>query len=235
MKPLRENAGVFVEIGRVPAGILDYAVASVDDYLNYENEFNGGYHSLQRHCLIILHEIYGLNRHIETTAGLLETAGYAVCCPNLLGRPAFDYDQADQAYAHFYRTVGLATAAEQARRLILAKSATYERVSLVGYSVGATVAWLCSALPLHLHRMVGFYGSRIRDYREIRPQCPTLLLLAQETSFPVAELAEALAGQANVRTEVFPARHGFADPFGKGYDPGAALRARELMMDFLGS
>ncbi len=190
---------------------------------------------MQRHCVIVLHEIYGLNRHIEKAAELLETAGYAVCCPNLLGRPAFDYHQADQAYAYFYQTVGLTAAVGRVRQLILTKLETYECVSLVGYSVGATIAWLCSGLPLYLHRMVGFYGSRIRDYREIQPQCPALLLLAREESFPVVKLAEALACQANVRTELFPAQHGFADPFGNGYDLEAALRAQGLMMEFLGS
>ena len=186
-----------------------------------------------KHLIIILHEIYGLNRHIQMTAELLESAGYAVCCPNLLGRPAFDYRQADQAYAYFYQMVGLEAAAGQIRQLFLDKREAYDRISLVGYSVGATIAWLCSELPLY--RVVGFYGSRIRDYRHIQSQCPVQLLFAREESFPVTELAETLARKENVRTKVFPAQHGFADPFGNGYDPVAALQAQSLMLEFLGS
>lgn len=54
-----------------------------------------------------------------------------------------------------------------------------------GFSVRATIAWLCSAEKL-IDGMVGYYGSRIRHYTEILPQM--LFYLEKEHSFNVDEL-----------------------------------------------
>ncbi|KAF6598238.1 dienelactone hydrolase family protein, partial [Paenibacillus sp. EKM208P] len=36
--------------------------------------------------IVVLHEIYGINQHIQNFCSLLSDQGYDVICPNLLGK-----------------------------------------------------------------------------------------------------------------------------------------------------
>lgn len=54
----------------------------------------------------------------------------------------------------------------------------YETLIVVGYSVGATLAWLSAASGL-CDGVVCYYGSRIRQYLHLAPLCPTLVIVAR--------------------------------------------------------
>ena len=60
----------------------------------------------------------------------------------------------------------------------------YDNVFIIGFSVGATIGWMCCENPL-CSGIVACYGSRIRDYTDMNPSCPTLLLFSKEDSFDV--------------------------------------------------
>lgn len=78
----------------------------------------------------------------------------------------------------FNREVGFAcyqTIVAQLRQL----KQTYRQVFIMGFSVGATIAWRCSETPW-CDGIIGCYGSRIRDYLELQPACPVLLLFAEQ-------------------------------------------------------
>ncbi|MGS9169683.1 dienelactone hydrolase family protein, partial [Salmonella enterica subsp. enterica serovar Infantis] len=54
----------------------------------------------------------------------------------------------------------------------------YETLIVVGYRVGATLAWLSSASGL-CDGVVCYYGSPIRQYLHRAPLCPTQVLIAR--------------------------------------------------------
>ena len=57
--------------------------------------------------IIVIHEIYGLNQHMQGYCELLSKQGFDVICPDLLERGMpFDYSQEDDAYRHFMGNVG---------------------------------------------------------------------------------------------------------------------------------
>ncbi len=75
----------------------------------------------------------------------------------------------------------------------------YRYCFIVGYSIGATIAWLCSGKADLFSGVVGVYGSRLRDYKAVESKCPVLLCFPRtEESFDVAELLQALFGKSNV-------------------------------------
>src|SRR5690606_7048825 len=95
-------------------------------------------------AIIVLHEIYGLNQHMKDICSSLSEEGFDVFCPDLLGRPAFDYAEEQEAYRYFMDNVGFLHAKYKVEDLIDDVRTAYEKVVIVGFSVGATVAWLCS-------------------------------------------------------------------------------------------
>ncbi|QDA26457.1 dienelactone hydrolase family protein [Paenibacillus polymyxa] len=182
--------------------------------------------------IVVLHEIYGINQHIQNYCSLLSDEGYDVICPNLIGKETpFDYSQEEAAYAHFMKNIGFEHASYHIENLLLSIRARYKKVFIVGFSIGATIAWLCSK-GKYVDGIVGYYGSRIRNYLEITPHCPALLFFPQEEiSFNVDELISALDNH-NIRVHKFSGQHGFSDPYSPRYHVHSAQQSFIEMVEF---
>jgi dienelactone hydrolase len=185
-------------------------------------------------AIIVLHEIYGVNQHMQYICKLISEYDFDVFCPNLLEQEmAFDYSEEEKAYRNFMEDVGFEDTLVKIKSLLLGIREKYKNVYLIGFSVGATVAWLCSEEKL-VDGIIGYYGSRIRNYMELSPQCPTLLIFPdEEKSFKVNELVAVLDGKQNVEVHQFSGQHGFSDPFSSKYNEQSAKKAFMEMLNYI--
>lgn len=183
-------------------------------------------------AIVALHEIYGVNRHMLDVCGDYHARGYDVYCPNLLDKDVpFSYDEHEAAYASFMANAGFGVASSVCS-LVDSIRLSYVRIFLVGYSVGATVAWL-SAGTAPCDGIVCHYGTRIRNYADSRPLCPALLLNARrDTAFP-EDAAVALSGAPGITVETLEGWHGFCDRHAASYNPVSAESARRLAGAFI--
>ena len=187
--------------------------------------------------IIVLHEIYGINSHITGVCNRLAEEKYDVLCPNLLsGRQVpFHYHEEPMAYQYFMQHVGFALAQQQVEKLLLPIRDQYRYCFIVGYSIGATIAWLCSRSQ-GIGGVVGFYGSRIRDYKAIEPNCPVLLIFPEkEESFDVDLLMQEVLVNKNVSAVKANALHGFADPWSERYSKEAGEQFLAQTIAFINS
>lgn len=140
-------------------------------------------------AVVILHEIYGINAHIKKVCREYSAEGYDVYCTNLLKRKTpFPYSQQEDAYRSFIRNIGF-DAYLKVNQFLEELRPNYKALILIGFSVGATIAWRCSESGL-CDGIIGYYGSRIRDYLSVVPKCKTLLIFAEdEQSVGPEELA----------------------------------------------
>ena len=184
-------------------------------------------------AVIILHEIYGINRHIRNICARHHALGRDVYCPDMLGTDsAFPYERQEDAYAHFTVNVGFGISRSIAQFADSLKR-RYRRLFLVGYSVGATVAWL-SAGTAACDGIVCHYGTRIRDHLHAVPHCPALLILADgDAAFPARHAEERFATTPSVTLEVLEGGHGFCDTYGPEYHPESAEKAWNAAERFL--
>lgn len=184
--------------------------------------------------IIVLHEIYGVNQHIRQACDYFADSGYDVICPKLfdIDKP-FEYSNEKEAYNHFMQTIGFDYASEIIKSLIRQTRDQYKYVFLVGYSIGATIAWLCSNENNMIDGVIGFYGSRIRDYLDVKPKCPVMLLFAsKEKSFDVKQLASSL-NKENIDIHVLKGEHGFSDPFNSAYCEVSKKQSETLVYNFI--
>jgi dienelactone hydrolase len=197
-----------------------------EDYMKIINNF----HSV----IIVLHEIYGINQHIQMVCEKFSIEGYDIICPNLINIPQpFNYDLEEEAYQHFMNNIGFDSAVKQVKQVIIQAKKQYKNIYLMGYSVGATIAWLCSGEENMCNGIVGYYGSRIRDYKNIAPKCPILLIFPiEENSFYVKELDYSLEKQ-NINVYMLNGKHGFSDQFSKNYCIQSFEKAEKLVDIFL--
>ena len=184
--------------------------------------------------VIVLHEIYGINEHITTVCKKISCYGIDVIVPDLLsGRKAFSYEEETNAYNYFMNNVGFEKAFEQIEELLHHVRENYKIVCLLGYSVGATLAWLSSKTGL-CDLAVGFYGSRIRNCIGITPKCPVLLFFpSQEKAFAVDDLILQLSNRHNVQIEKLDGVHGFANQFSRDYHQKSSVKACKEIFKFV--
>lgn len=182
-------------------------------------------------AIILLHEIYGVNRFIDDQRRKYEELGFRVFCPDLYGGRVFSYDETEAAYGYFYSRVGL-DAYRQIWDLTAKLKQQFETVYLLGFSVGAALAWRCSENP-DCGGVIACYGSRIRDCTQILPRTPTLLLFAEKDSFDPRALAKTLASAPNTRIRILPGEHGFLDPHSGRYHAVSAKEAEREILGFL--
>lgn len=182
--------------------------------------------------VVILHEIYGINDHIKIYAKRFSEFGFDVVCPNLLkNRYVFSYEEERQAYENFMY-LGFEEATRNVTSLIKQLLFEYKEVYIVGFSVGATIAWLCSEIE-GIRHIIGYYGSRIRDFLDIEPKCPvTLFYGSSEKSFDVLTLIESLKIK-EIEAYAFEGEHGFADANSKKYNTLANDKAFKIIQQIM--
>ena len=167
-------------------------------------------------AIVVLHEIYGINSFIEDVCQKYYKYGYDVFCPELLGeKRVFPYSKVQEAYDFFINNVGF-DIYKKVEKLINDLKSEYKYVFVAGYSVGATIAWRCSE-DSFCDGIICCYGSRIRDYMDVIPKCPTLLVFAKHDSFDVDSISCQLSRKQNIQIEILDANHGFIDRYSNNY------------------
>ncbi len=185
--------------------------------------------------IVVLHEIYGINNHIIGVCRSFATEEYAVISPNMLQiNLHYKYGDEPVAYLNFMQNVGFKEAYQKVINAVSPLRKMYKHCFVVGYSIGATVAWLCSQNTGLFDGVIGFYGSRIRDYMDIRPQCPVLLFLpSSEPSFDINCFIQEIEQKSNVHLVRVNALHGFANPESKDYSREVYTKSFDCSLQFI--
>jgi len=185
--------------------------------------------------VVVLHEIYGINQHIKDISLQLSGHDFDVFAPNMLQtETVFDYDQEDLAYNNFFQHIGFEKAFDQVNIFLHQIRNRYDKVFVVGFSAGATVAWLCSREPDLCNAIVGFYGSRIRDYLDIEVKRPVLLFVpAEEKSFDISDFISVVKMKDNVLVKQLNGLHGFTNPSSPNFNKQSSDQAYQFMFHFM--
>jgi len=184
-----------------------------------------------KQAIIVLHEIYGVNEFVKEQCRKFRNVGYDVFCPNMIAKPPFSYEESMEAYDFFMKNVGF-EAYKKISGFVNQLKSKYDHVFIIGFSVGATLAWRCCENTL-CSGIIACYGSRIRDYTDLTPTCPMLLLFAKEDSFDVPALVCQLQEKQHLSIVEFDAAHGFLDVHSKHYHIQQSKRAEESIAYFI--
>ncbi|MFJ8043957.1 dienelactone hydrolase family protein [Kitasatospora sp. NPDC096147] len=185
-------------------------------------------------AVVVAHEIFGVNAHVASVAAALRRHRCDVFAPDFRPEPkAFGRAEEQLAYQDFTAQLGVERMGLALARYADGLRGRYRRVLCVGYSVGATAAWLAAGAGA-FDRTVCCYGSRIRDHLDVSPRGGCLLVVAEhEASFSGREFAAKLAGRQDLTAELYPCTHGFCDPGNPHYAPEHARAAWRSAVAFL--
>ena len=198
--------------------------------------------------VLVLQEIFGVNRVMRETCDWLASEGFAALCPDLFWRIAPGIDISDQTeeemkrafqlYADFDIEKGVEDVAAALKSLRAHESCS-GKAGAIGFCLGGLMAYLTAART-DADVSVGYYGVSIetRLGEAARITKPLMLHIAEEDSFvPRAaqgEIVAALGGREGVVLHSYVGReHAFARRGGEHYDEGDAEVAHNRTLAFL--
>jgi carboxymethylenebutenolidase len=195
--------------------------------------------SAPRGGIVVVQEIFGVNQHIRKVADSFAADGYVAIAPALFDRVERGYET---GYGPQDIERGRATrgklSTDQALMDVkatvkeLAKSG--QKVGVVGYCFGGTIAWLAATRIDGVSAAVGYYGGGVADAAEEKPKAPVMLHFGEtDASIPKEAYDKVMRLHPNVPTFIYPgAGHGFVCDERGSYHADSAKQARERTIDF---
>ncbi len=152
--------------------------------------------------LIVVQEIFGVNAHIRDVADRFGAQGYKVIAPAVFDRVErgidMGYSQEEVLKGRAYRAAMKDPDTVADIEAAAAALATPAR-GIVGYSLGAYVAWLAAVRTHSFGAACGWYGAGISALRNEKPNCPVQLHFGdQDAAVPMDEVKALQAARPEV-------------------------------------
>jgi carboxymethylenebutenolidase len=198
-------------------------------------------------CILVIQEIFGVNKVMRDIADGFAAQGYAALCPDLFWRQEPGIQITDKTEAEWARAFQLYQGFDEAKgvddlKATLAHLRTLPactgKVAAVGYCLGGKLAYLM-ATRSDAECSVGYYGVGIDKALGEAGKIarPLMLHIAEQDQFcpPEAQQAikAALGRNPNVTIHSYPGvDHAFARSGGEHYDKAAAESANKRTAEF---
>jgi carboxymethylenebutenolidase len=190
--------------------------------------------------LVVIQEIFGVNKHIRAVADSYAKEGFLVVAPALfdrfekqveLGYEGEDMKKAFELYQNLDPSLAIK---DVAAALDYAKAETGKKAGTIGYCYGGLMSWL-SSTRLTPAASVGYYAGGIGHFASETPTAPVMLHFGRLDTHIPAEMVEKVAA-AHPEVQIFwyeNAEHGFNCDMRSSYNAEAAKLARERSLAFL--
>jgi carboxymethylenebutenolidase len=148
--------------------------------------------------MIVIQEIFGVNKHIREVADLYASQGYTSIAPALFDRAErgveTGYTPADQDRVKPIRAalkwdqvlLDVAAARDALKKL------GCQKIGIVGYCFGGSVSWLTATRLDGITAAACYYGGNIADFANEKPKCPVLIHVGDQDKSITADKVEAV-------------------------------------------
>ena len=190
-------------------------------------------------AVVVVQEIFGVNRHIRSVADDFASQGFWAIAPALFDRVErsleLDYNSTDGSRGLLIANqIGMENALKDVAAPITHAGSVLpgKKVGVVGYCFGGTLAWL-AATRLNPQAAVCYYGGRIAQYAGEVPHCPVMLHFgSKDPHIPPSEIEKIQRAHPELPVFLYDAGHGFNCDQRKDYAPDAARLARQRTLEF---
>jgi carboxymethylenebutenolidase len=190
-------------------------------------------------AVVVIQEIFGVNRHIRSVTEDFANQGYLALAPAIFDRAQrgveLNYNSADSSRGmQIAKQIGLETSLQDIAATIsyAASVVATKKVGVAGYCNGGTLAWL-AATRLQPTAVVCDYGGQIAKFATEQPRCPVLLHFGSKDKHIPAEEIEAIRrAHPDLPLCLYDAGHGFNCDQRPDYEPRSATLARQRTLEF---
>ncbi len=191
-----------------------------------------------RGSLVVIQEIFGVNKHIREVCDGFAVDGYVALAPALFDRvePDFQsgYEQADIVRGRETRgKIGWDAMIMDTRAAVKALAGE-RRIGVVGYCMGGSMAWLASTRIDGISAAVGYYGGAVAEFAGERPRCPVMLHFGEtDASIPKEHWDTIKAAHPGLPMFIYPgAGHGFSCDHRASFHQASHALARQRTIEF---
>jgi carboxymethylenebutenolidase len=190
-----------------------------------------------RGAIVVIQEIFGVNRHIQQVADGYAADGYLAIAPALFDRVQknveLGYSPEDIAKGREIRgKVTNDMALKDAEAAIKAASGA-GKAGIVGYCWGGLITWLAAAKLPGLAAAVPYYGGGILDNAELQPKVPLMGHFGdKDQHIPVEGVKKLAEKHGKHEIFIYSADHGFNCDHRGSYNAAAAKQARSRTLEF---
>lgn len=197
-------------------------------------------------AVVVIQEIFGVNRFVRQTADELADLGYLAIAPDLFWRQEPGVDLTDETEAEWNRAFQLMNGFDIDKGVadvqatidaIRADPSCTGKVGAVGYCLGGRIAFLTAART-DSDASVSYYPVALVPILEEAAAIrrPYMVHIAEEDGFvpkdQQVQVIAALEANPNATIHSYPGRdHAFARYLGKHYDPTDAALANRRTQD----
>jgi carboxymethylenebutenolidase len=189
--------------------------------------------------VVVIQEIFGIDRHVRADVQAWAKAGYEAIAPSLFDRREWSFTaEHDPAGLQAGVAHARATPLDQALADIAAcrdfLKTRGEKVCVVGYCYGGSLAWLAATRLDGVAAASSYYGSLVKAFAAETPKCPVIVHLGRtDPGIPADEVAEEIGRHnAHVPVHIYEgAGHGFNNQSPERYNAEAADLARHRTLE----
>ena len=199
--------------------------------------------------LVVIQEIFGVNRVMRDLCDAFAAQGYVAACPDLFWRIEPGVQLTDKTKEEWDRAFGLMNKflpdfekgvgdLKAAMTRLRGMEGCTGKVGCVGYCLGGSLAY-SMACQSDSDASVGYYPVQIDDYLDYAHYIknPAMFHIAEKDSFcppeSQAKIAAAFATNDRITLHTYPGvDHAFARAGGQNYDAAAAKRADARTAEF---
>ena len=163
--------------------------------------------------IIIIQEIFGVNKHIREICNLYSKNGYLAIAPCL-------FDREKEMIELSYDMTGV-TEGRRLKDLLNEKSlneiessinyvCAAGNVGIIGYCWGGSLSWRAACTYHSLSCSVVYYGGEVPKLKHLEPKCPVMCHFGEfDKSIPINDVDEFMKINEKVDVFKYPADHGF--------------------------
>lgn len=189
--------------------------------------------------VVVIQEIFGVNKHIRDVADGYAKAGYAVIAPQIFDRvePNVELGYTDQT--QFDKGIQLAFKDLKMPNTLMDLQAAIDaigkhgKVGVVGFCFGGLLTWLAACELKNVAAASAYYGGGIAGHAMKHARCPVIMHFGErDKHIPMSDVETIRKAQPNVQIFVYPADHGFNCDARASYDAASAAVAKERTLAF---
>jgi len=189
--------------------------------------------------VVVLQEIFGVNSHIRAVCDRLAAQGFIAIAPAL-------FDRFQRDFVSGYSAEEIATAISLMKSLdwdvlLLDTRAAHEAlraeantVSVVGFCLGGSLAYLAATRFSDLGAAICYYGGMIVNHADTKPLCPVMMHFGEsDHSISMRDVESVRAKRLETEIHTYPAGHGFNCDERNSFNPEQAALAWSRTMALL--
>lgn len=189
-------------------------------------------------AIVVIQEIFGVNRHIRSVCDRLAQEGYVAIAPSIFDRttPNFQSGYSPDEITEACKFVDNPDWSTMLRDTQAAMNEVQNvgPVGIIGFCLGGSIAFLAATRLSGLKAAIGYYGGAIVGCAAERPKVPTQLHFGErDAGISLTDVQTIKTERPDVEVFIYPgAQHGFHCDERSSYDRASADVAWTRSMAF---